>query len=126
MPPKNSIQVGIVIALPTEWGYFKKTFHVHHEHHLDGRRHFKGRFGRVPISVVIGGVGKQNALNATKHLCDEDAPSVLLSIGYAGALSPELKRGDIVLSSYSINGTSFQMQPQDLALSEDLKGLADE
>jgi adenosylhomocysteine nucleosidase len=116
----------MVIALPTEWGYFKRAFHVHHEYHLDGRRHFKGRFGRLPITVVIGGVGKAKALAASKLLCDADKPSTLLSIGYAGALSPELKRGDIVLSSYSMNDTESTPQAIDLKLAEELKGVADE
>ncbi len=120
------MQVGIYIALPTEWGYFRKAFHLHHERHLDGRRHYAGRFGRLPVTVVIGGVGKQRAAEGTKLLCEAHRPGVLLSIGYAGALSPELKRGDIVLSSFSMNNEENEPREQDLILSDHLKSVADE
>ncbi len=122
----SSMDTGIIIALPTEWGYFRKAFHVHHEHHLGGRRHYKGRFGRLPIAVVLGGVGKQNAMEAAHRLCETDQPAALITMGYAGALSPELKRGDIILSSYAITEGQANPQPTDLALAEQLKGVADE
>jgi nucleoside phosphorylase len=121
------MQVGIIIALPTEWGYFKRTFHVHRESKLAGHRHFAGRFGRLPISVVIGGVGKENAARAAGLLCEaHNDISALMTIGYAGALSPELKRGDIVLSSYAMTTQPFEPTDADLKLSEKLKGVADE
>jgi adenosylhomocysteine nucleosidase len=120
------LHVGIVIALPNEWGYFKKAFHLSHEHNLQGRRHYTGRFGRVPVSVVLSGVGKENAKEAVQALSKAHKLSVLLSIGYAGALSPELKRGDIVLSSYSRNNESPEALATDHALAEKLRGLADE
>jgi adenosylhomocysteine nucleosidase len=120
------MHVGIVIALPNEWGYFKRAFHLHSEHHLEGRRHYTGRFGRLPVSVVLGGVGKKNAREAVHLLCQAHKISVLLSIGYAGALSPELKRGDIVLSSFSRNDKPLNPTPNDLTLAEKLKSVADE
>jgi len=120
------MHVGIVIALPNEWGYFKRAFHLHHEHNLNGRRHYTGRFGRLPVSVVIGGVGKQNAKEAVQLLCNAHEISVLSSIGYAGALSPELKRGDIVLSSYSRNNVSPEPLEIDHIMAEKLRGVADE
>lgn len=115
-----------MIALPTEWGYFRRAFHLHHERQLERCRHYTGRFGRLPIAVIIGGVGKQNALAATRLLCDAHSLSAVLSIGYAGALSPELKRGDIVLSSYSCNKDSLEPLATDHILTEKLRGLADE
>lgn len=120
------MSVGIIIALPTEWGYFRKAFHVHHEHHLGGQRHYHGRFGRLPIAVVISGVGMKNATVPIRLLCDTYKPSGLLSIGYAGALSPDLKRGDIVLSSFARTQNFEGPRPTDLALSERLLGVADE
>jgi adenosylhomocysteine nucleosidase len=121
------MQIGIIIALPTEWGYFKRAFHVHHERNLGGHRHFTGRFGRLPISVVIGGVGKQNALKAARMLCDaHDDISALITIGYAGALNPELKRGDIILSSFSVANEQHQPLASDIQLAERLRSVADE
>lgn len=120
------MNVGIIIALPTEWRYFRRAFHVHHEHRLRGLRHYTGRFGRVPISVVLSGVGKGRAMQAARMLCEAHEISALLSIGYAGALSPELKRGDIVLSASSGNAEAFAPHPDDAALTERLRSVADE
>jgi adenosylhomocysteine nucleosidase len=120
------MQIGILIALPTEWGYFRRAFHVHHEHHLGGKRHYSGRFGRLPISLTIGGVGKANAANAARLLCEVHKPAGLLTIGYAGALSPELKRGDIILSSYAMNDDKSNPTPLDLKVEEKLRQVADE
>ena len=122
----SPMQTGIVIALPTEWGYFRRAFHVHHERHLGEHRHYTGRFGRLPIAVVIGGVGRDNAAKATRLLCDAHKLSAILSIGYAGALSPDLKRGDIVLSSFSSSEDQSVPSPSDLALAEQLRGVVDE
>lgn len=118
--------IGIVIALPEEWHYFRRAFIVHHEHQLEGCRHYTGRFGRIPIAAILGGVGKENARKAVRALCDAHPISVLLSIGYAGALQSELKRGDIVLSSYSRNAEAMDPVPADLKLMGKLRGVADE
>lgn len=118
--------IGIVIALPTEWRYFRNAFHVHYEHRLHGRKYYTGRFGRLPIAVVLSGVGKENAREATRIFCDTYKLSVLLSIGYAGGLNPELKRGDIVLSAFAGNQKSTGPQPGDLTLENHLRSVADE
>jgi len=120
------MQIGIVIALPTEWGYFRRAFDVHHEHHLGGHRHYTGRFGQVPIAVVLSGVGKRNAREAVKSLCDIHRISALLSIGYAGALDTELKRGDVVLSHSSRNEQKLEPHVTDDSLAEKLRSVADE
>ncbi|MDD2710879.1 MAG: hypothetical protein PHV34_23105 [Verrucomicrobiae bacterium] len=119
-------QIGIVIALPTEWRYFRRAFIVHHERQLGGHRHYAGRFGDIPVAVIIGGVGKKNALAGALALCEHHSLSMLMTLGYAGALNSELKRGDIVLSSYSRNETVMQPSADDLSLADQLKAVADE
>jgi adenosylhomocysteine nucleosidase len=118
--------IGIVIALPTEWRYFRRAFDVHHEHRLNGHRHYTGRFGRASIAVILSGVGKKNAAHATRLLCEAHRLSAILSIGYAGALDMELKRGDIVLSSFSRNDQETKPTPADEKFSHQLRGVADE
>ncbi len=117
--------IGITIALPIEWGYLGRAFHGHQKGSLGGRRHYTGRFGDIPVSVIVGGVGKQNAGRAARLLCETHPPSVMLSIGYAGALSPELKRGDIVLSSYSLNEEPLGPSETDLAIERKLRTAAE-
>lgn len=117
--------LGIVIALPNEWGYLGPVFHSHAGGGLVGKRAFVGRLGTAPVVAVVGGVGKANARRAASMLCDAHGATVLLSIGYAGALDPDLCRGDIVLSSWSVNGTSGGPSEEDLEHEGRLREVAD-
>lgn len=117
--------LGIVIALPNEWGYLGPAFHSHTGGSLAGKRAFVGRLGTAPVVAVVGGVGKANARRAAAHVCDAYRVTALLSIGYAGALDPELRRGDIVLSAYSVNGLSGGPSVEDLGREERLRNVAD-
>jgi adenosylhomocysteine nucleosidase len=117
--------LGIVIALPNEWGYLGPAFHSHAGGTLVGKRAFIGRLGTAPVVAVVGGVGKDNARRAAARLCEEHKATVLLSIGYAGALDPELRRGDIVLSAWSVNGLSAGPTEEDRAREARLRGVAD-
>jgi len=117
--------LGIVIALPNEWGYLGPAFHSHTGGTLVGRRSFVGRLGTSPVIAMVGGVGKENARRASAALCDTHGATVLLSIGYAGALDPELRRGDIVLSAYSMSDRNEAPRDEDLEREDRLRGVAD-
>lgn len=117
--------LGIVIALPNEWGYLAPAFHSHTSGSLVGKRAFIGRLGTAPVVAMIGGVGKVNARRAAAALCDMHGATALLSIGYAGALDPELRRGDIVLSAWSVNGKDGGGSEEDLEREGHLRRVAD-
>lgn len=117
--------LGIVIALPNEWGHLGPAFHSRMGGTLVGKRFFFGRLGTAPVVAVVGGVGKANARRAAAVLCDVHGATVLLSIGYAGALDPELRRGDIVLSAWSVNGMNEGPSEEDLEREGRLREVAD-
>ena len=57
------------------------------------------RTAKGQASVTVSGVGKEKALAAASSLCDGDSPpSLVLSIGFSGALSDDLSVGDLVLA----------------------------
>ena len=49
--------------------------------------------------VAVGGPGRENAARAAEKLATENEPSGLVSFGFAGALAPRLKIGDVVVDT---------------------------
>jgi adenosylhomocysteine nucleosidase len=45
--------------------------------------------------VAVGGIGEKYARRAAETIVNYGQPTILLSVGFAGALSPELKVGDV-------------------------------
>jgi nucleoside phosphorylase len=51
------------------------------------------------VKVLITGMGQANARRAVEAVLKTVRPALVLSCGFAGALKPELKTGDIVFSA---------------------------
>ena len=56
------------------------------------------RIGASPVALAMTGDGVRNALRRAAALCEKLRPSALLGAGVAGALSPELGVGDMLIS----------------------------
>jgi nucleoside phosphorylase len=54
---------------------------------------------RLPVKVVITGMGRKNAERAIKAALDEAVPEFVLTCGFAGGLDPALKRGSLLFSA---------------------------
>jgi adenosylhomocysteine nucleosidase len=64
-------------------------------------RHSTERFGRIdeiPLRIVETGVGTERAEAAMEELWQRGPVSWIVSAGFAGALTADLKRGDIVMA----------------------------
>lgn len=59
-----------------------------------GRRVIRGRLGGESVVVIVSGIGKSNAAAATQMAISFGA-DIVLNIGVAGGLDPELNVGDI-------------------------------
>lgn len=118
--------VGFVVALPNEWKYFRAAFGHLKRGHCRGLTEFRGRFADMECIIILGGVGRESAATAARTLVEHYPISALISLGYAGALSPELVRGDIVLSSYSIAAGKPAASQWELELEQDLHLMADQ
>jgi adenosylhomocysteine nucleosidase len=89
---RNSAKVAMVAALEREVSPLVKRWDkVEREH--DGRR-FKF-FESGQIVVVCGGIGAEAARRATEAVFALYQPELIFSVGFAGALDPTLKVGDI-------------------------------
>jgi len=93
-------RVAIVAALEREVKSVIRTWRVVERQH-EGRafRFFEGD----QAVVVCGGIGPEAARRATQAILELYAPSLVLSVGFAGALSPELKVGDVFTPAQVIN-----------------------
>lgn len=94
----KTCHVGFVFALDIESGCLEDLLQgsvtirgngfVARECGLNGRR----------VVIMLAGPGRENARRATEVLIDGHRPNRVISAGFAGALSPSLKRNDILLA----------------------------
>ncbi|MCA9024728.1 MAG: 5'-methylthioadenosine nucleosidase [Planctomycetaceae bacterium] len=64
----------------------------------------------IRVVTVESGTGQERARRATQALIDAHSPSWVLSVGFSGALSPDLKIGDIVMANSIINTTGEELK----------------
>ena len=64
-----------------------------------GCKLYRGRFENRDALLVKTGMGKERAESATKFMLERYPVSAIISIGFAGALAPELSIGDVVICS---------------------------
>lgn len=61
----------------------------------------EGKFLDIPVVVSISGVGIKKARTTTDHIIKKYNPKFIVSAGFAGALNPKLKTGDLVLPEWA-------------------------
>jgi len=95
-------KVAIVAALEREMRPLIKAWPVS-EKQIDGRRVLF--FEKDDVVVVCGGIGAEAARRAAEAVIVTYAPSVIYSAGFAGALEPALRVGDVVQPRKVVNGS---------------------
>ena len=95
--------MGIVAALGVEVGFL--TDRLKRVRRYSGPQHkvIEGEIGDKLVALIVGGVGRASARQATRHLIDGHRPRWIVSAGFAGALDPSLKRNDVVLPNEVID-----------------------
>jgi adenosylhomocysteine nucleosidase len=93
-------RVAIVAALEREVRSLVREWRVH-EQEAGGRR-FRF-FEKDDVVVVCGGIGAEAARRAAEAVIALYAPKVIWSAGFAGALDPGLRVGDIIQPRRVIN-----------------------
>jgi adenosylhomocysteine nucleosidase len=104
----DSTKIAIVAALEREIWPLVKHWQVASRTY-DGREFkFFEKDKKVVICAGIGGEAGRRATEAVIHL---DEPTLLVSVGFAGALNPELKVGNILVPSAVVDandGSRFE------------------
>lgn len=94
--------IGIIAAMESEVRGTREsmedTFKIHH----GGITFIKGKLYDKEVVVVQSGVGKVNAAMCTQILIDIFKVDILINLGVAGAVHPDLSLGDLVISTDSV------------------------
>jgi adenosylhomocysteine nucleosidase len=96
--------IGIVCALPIELAAFLDR--CDHVRKYSGSNFvFRGgRYDGIRIVVVESGTGQVRARRATHAILDAHSPKWILSCGFAGALVPKMRVGDLVVADSITDG----------------------
>lgn len=86
-------RVAIVAALEREVKPLVKHWRVSEKEH--GGRRFRF-FEKDDVVLICGGIGAQAARRAAEAVIAVYAPTIVYSVGFAGALAPGMKAGDVV------------------------------
>lgn len=65
-----------------------------------------GRLGEQQVAVAIIGMGRERASRGAERLLRQCAVRLLILAGYAGALRPEIKRGQVAVASNYLDAGS--------------------
>ena len=110
-----AVDIGFVFALPMEAAGIVDRLTERKTTVGDGRKFHTGRLRKFRVAVVESGVGQEKAGRATEVLIDTFRPKRLISAGYSGALSSDLKRFAIRIPSAVIresDGKRIELQPE--------------
>lgn len=91
--------IAIFGAVKEEIAGIKQAMNISDHVRLGKTSAWPGKWGKQSIVLVRSGVGRQRAEDATLQVIDRFQPRALISIGYAGAVQPELNIGDLVIAN---------------------------
>ncbi len=102
-PKKDSVDVAVIIALQEEFREFVQLMGQSQSVRKGSRTYYKYSVNDAKITCVatmIGSMGTTQAASATADLLLNYAPKVIAVIGIAGAVSDDLKVGDVIVAKY--------------------------
>ena len=91
--------IALLGALKEEISCLRKRMTIAETVSEDAFTLFRGTWQGRKILLAQTGMGKQRAQAATRHLVERYPITTLVSLGFAGALTDELRVGDVVLYS---------------------------
>jgi adenosylhomocysteine nucleosidase len=96
-PAPVPADIGIVAALPIEVGDFIRRLTERRIYHAAGIRVTEGWCHDRLVCVITPGIGRTAARKGAERLLAGHHPRWLISTGFAGALDPTLRLGDVIL-----------------------------
>ena len=91
--------IGIIGAMDLEIEKIRQDMSVISVKNIVGMDFIFGKLGELNCVLVMCGIGKVNAAVCTQVMIDMYAVDLIINTGVGGSLSPQLKIGDIVISS---------------------------
>lgn len=106
--------IGIIGAMPEEVTGLVNLLTNKKEIKQAGLTFYQGNLNEKPVVIVRSGIGKVNAAMCTQILINCFAANVIINTGVAGGIDPNVKIGDVVISTGAIhhdfNATAFGYQ----------------
>jgi adenosylhomocysteine nucleosidase len=115
-PPADTpktCHLGFVFALGIESGCFEDLLQGTLTVRGNGFAIREGGLRGRRVAVILAAPGKENARHAAEILIDGHRPERVVSAGFAGGLSPRLRRNDILIADRLLNGDGDEL-PVDL------------
>ena len=91
--------IGMIGAMEEEVKGLAEKLEGRQEEVCAGMRFLTGRIAGKEVALVCSGIGKVNAAVAASILAEHFHAGCILNTGIAGGIAPEVKLGDIVLST---------------------------
>src|ERR1035438_10102382 len=104
------MKIGIVGAMPQEIDLIREDFETDTVSEIAGRAYHEGRFCGVESVLVFSRWGKVAAASTATTLIERFAVDCIIFTGVAGAVSPLLNVGDIVIA-YKLLQHDFDVSP---------------
>ena len=105
--------IAILGAVTEEIAGIKREINISDRVRLDKSEAWFGKWQGRNIVLVRTGVGRKRAQNATQQVIDKFNPEVIISMGYAGALTEVLNVGDLFVANTILSpesdSNSFEM-----------------
>ncbi|WP_264446660.1 5'-methylthioadenosine/adenosylhomocysteine nucleosidase [Bacillus cereus] len=92
-------RIGIIGAMQIEIDLLLEKLHIKEEHTIAGMPFYKGNYMDTEIIITRCGVGKVNAAACTQILINNFDVDTIINTGVAGGLHPDVKVGDLVIST---------------------------
>ena len=105
------MRIGIIGAMEEEVNILKQRMEQQKQYNIHGHKFFTGKIAGKEVVLLRSGIGKVNAAMAATVFNREFPCEYLINVGSAGAINPNLKIGDIVISSelcyHDVDVTAF-------------------
>lgn len=88
----------IIGAVKEEVAELKRAMNIRETWHTRTSSFWAGTLSGREVVLVRSGMGKTRASEALRQVCERFVPSLILSMGYAGAVAPQLKIGDLIVA----------------------------
>jgi len=117
-------RIAIIGAIKDEIAGIKKEMQIADTLRWKTGNAFIGRWQGVEIVLVRSGMGARRARRALAEVAERFELKRVYSIGYAGALDPALKVGDVVAADRVIHAATGDALPLDAGFASDIPGIS--
>ena len=95
----GTIHTGIICSLDKELQPYRSRLRQLAVHRAAGMELIEGELAGKSILLANGGIGKVNASIAATLMCDRFGCDLIIFVGLAGGLAPELEAGDLIVAT---------------------------